>query len=246
MIEVRNLIHRYKNNNEDVLKKISFNIGKGQIAILLGSNGSGKTTLLRCINKLIVPVSGSIFIDGIDILKANAQKTRWVRRRIGFIFQELNLIERMTVLDNVMNGRLGYIGLLRTCFNRFREDDYRAALNSLQKMGLSDLKYKRVSNLSGGQKQRVAIARALSQEPEIILADEPVSSLDPKLREEIMALLYRVCIEKEITLIMSLHFVGLSRRYASRIIGINNGRIVVDDKAQKVSEKILRSIYVGP
>jgi len=243
MIIIKNLTHKYKTRNEEALKNVSLQIMQGETIVLLGSSGSGKSSLIRCINKLVDPLSGSIMINGKDILKASIAETERIRRSIGLIFQEFNLVERETVLKNVLNGRLGYVGTQRTFFNRFREIDYKIVDDSLTRVSLLEFKHERVCDLSGGQKQRVAIARALSQQPQIILADEPVSSLDPKLMREIMDLLQQICNEKGITLITSLHFLELVKKYASRVIGLKDGIVVFDDDIKEMTDKDLIDIY---
>ncbi len=243
MIKIENLTHKYPNRDEIALDDLNLEINKGERVILIGSSGSGKSTLIKCINKLVEPVSGSVFVNGEEITKSSNKKTEIIRRDIGFIFQEFNLIESDTAFKNVLNGRLGYIGNIRTLFNRFRDVDYKICEDSMQRVGLLDLKDERVCNLSGGQKQRVSIARALSQEPQIILADEPVSSLDPKLMREIMDLLVQICTEKNITLITSLHFLELVKKYATRVIGIRTGKIVFDNELKEMNDKDLVDIY---
>lgn len=230
MIEIKDLNHTYTNENEKVLKNVNIVINKGERIALLGPSGSGKTTLLKCVNRLVEPTSGKVSIEGEDILKANTKEIRKIRKKIAIIFQEFNLIERETVLKNVLNGRLGHIGTFKSCFNRFEEKDYKIAEECLEDVGLLHKKNETVNNLSGGQKQRIAIARALAQEPKVILADEPVSSLDPKLIREILFLLQKVCKDKNITLITSLHFVELIKEHFPRMIGLVDGEILFDDK----------------
>ncbi len=220
MINIENLNHHYKNKSQEVLKNINLHIRKGENVVLIGSSGCGKTTLLRSINRLIEPVSGSIHINGENILKMPIKKVVRIRGKIGMIFQNFNLIERDSVLKNTLNGRLRHHSSLNTLFGRFSTQDYEIAKQSLKRVGLEDYENERINNLSGGQKQRVAIARTLSQNPDIILADEPVSSLDPKLMREILELLNNICLEKEITLVTSLHFLELAKKYSSRIIGM--------------------------
>jgi len=229
MIKIENLNHAY-HNGESVLKDINIEIKKGERIALIGPSGSGKTTLINCITRLIEPSSGRILIDNKDILKTNKHELKDIRKKIAIIFQGFNLIERESVLKNVLNGRLGYVSTLRSCFNKFKEDDYKIAEESLRNVGLLHKENERISDLSGGQKQRVAIARALSQDPQIILADEPVSNLDPKLIREVLSLLQKVCKEKEITLITSLHFVELIKEHFPRMVGMVDGKIVFDDK----------------
>ena len=211
--------------------------------LIIGSSGSGKSTLLKCINKLIEPNSGKISIEGEDILHCPIKKAEKIRGKIGMIFQNFNLIERETVFNNVLNGRLSFNSSLKTIFGKFSKEDCDAVEDSIKRVGLSEYKNERVANLSGGQKQRVAIARALSQKPDIMLADEPVSNLDPKLMKEVMDLLNNICIEKGITLISSLHFLDFAKRYGSRIVGMRNGEIVFDGKPEELTEKDIVDIY---
>lgn len=243
MIEIRNLTHRYKNRDKDVLKDINIKIEQGECIILLGPSGAGKSTLIRCINRLIEPTSGEVLIDGVNILKLNTKETGLIRRKIGLIFQEFNLIERDSVLKNVLNGRLGSTSLWRTFFNKYTLEDYEILEESLKSVKMVEFKYDRVSDLSGGQKQRVAIARTLAQHPNIILADEPVSNLDPKLMKDVMNLLQTICRKNNMTLILSIHFLELIKEYASRVIGIKDGKIVYDGHISKLTTDDLTKIY---
>jgi len=243
MIRIENLSHTYKNRNEEAIKNINLHIKKGESVVIIGSSGSGKSTLLKCINKLIEPNSGKISIEGEDILHCPIKKAEKIRGKIGMIFQNFNLIERETVFNNVLNGRLSFNSSLKTIFGKFSKEDCDAVEDSIKRVGLSEYKNERVANLSGGQKQRVAIARALSQKPDIMLADEPVSNLDPKLMKEVMDLLNNICIEKGITLISSLHFLDFAKRYGSRIVGMRNGEIVFDGKPEELTEKDIVDIY---
>ena len=243
MIKIENLSHTYKNRNEEAIKNINLHIKKGESVVIIGSSGSGKSTLLKCINKLIEPNSGKISIEGEDILHCPIKKAEKIRGKIGMIFQNFNLIERETVFNNVLNGRLSFNSSLKTIFGKFSKEDCDAVEDSIKRVGLSEYKNERVANLSGGQKQRVAIARALSQKPDIMLADEPVSNLDPKLMKEVMDLLKNICIEKGITLVSSLHFLDFAKRYGSRIVGMRNGEIVFDGKPEELTEKDIVDIY---
>lgn len=243
MIKIENLNYTYKNRGIEALKNINLNIEKGESLVIVGSSGSGKSTLLKAINRLIEPATGKILINGEDILSSSLQKVYQIRGKIGMVFQNFNLIERESVARNVLNGRLQYNTNFNTILGRFSPEDYAITRESLRMVGLADFKKERVSDLSGGQKQRVAIARALSQKPEVILADEPVSSLDPKLMKEIMDLLTGICREKGITLITSLHFLDFAKKYGSRIVGMRNGEIVFSGKAADLNEKDLVDIY---
>jgi len=243
MIKIENLSHTYENRKEDAIKNINLHINKGESLVIIGSSGSGKSTLLKCINRLVEPKSGKILINGENILNCNIKKAINIRGKIGMIFQNFNLIERETVLKNVLNGRLRYNSTFNTILGKFSKEDYAIAKENLARVGLQGYENERVTNLSGGQKQRVAISRALSQKPDIILADEPVSSLDPKLMKEIMDLLKGICMEKGITLISCLHFLDFAKRYGSRIIGIREGEIVFDGKPEELTEKDIVEIY---
>ncbi len=243
MIKIENLTHTYKNREEEAIKNINLHIKKGESVVIIGSSGSGKSTLLKCINRLIEPNSGKILIEGEDIVNCKIKKAEKIRGKIGMIFQHFNLVETETVLKNVLNGRLRYNRSIHTIFGKFSKEDYAIARDNIKRVGLEAYENNRVGNLSGGQKQRVAIARALSQKPDIILADEPVSNLDPKLMKEVMDLLKNICTEKGITLVSSLHFLDFAKRYGSRIIGMRNGQIVFDGRPENLTEKDIVDIY---
>jgi len=243
MIKIENLSHTYQNRNEEAVKNVNLHIKKGESVVIIGSSGSGKSTFLKCINRLIDPFFGKILIGGHDISDCSTKKASKIRSKIGMIFQNFNLVERETVLKNVLNGRLSYNKTWKTVLGKFSKKDYLVARENLKIVGLEDYENDVVSNLSGGQKQRVAIARALSQKPAIILADEPVSNLDPKLMKEIMDLLKKICEEKSITLISSLHFLDFAKRYGSRIIGMKEGQIVFDGGPDNLTEKDIVDIY---
>lgn len=243
-IEVRRLYHSY-NDSEFILRGIDFDVEPGEIVVLLGSSGAGKSTLLRCLNFLVKPTRGEILLEGQDILCCSGKKLYQVRRKMGMIFQEFNLINRTSVLDNVMLGRLGYNSTLRSVLNWFPPSEYEVAWESLEKVGMAGYAHEIVANLSGGERQRVGIARALSQKPRILLADEPVSNLDPKLMIEIMDLLMEICASEGLTLVASLHFVELAKRYAGRLIGIREGAVVFDDHPSLLGKREVDEIYGG-
>ncbi|MDD5031525.1 MAG: phosphonate ABC transporter ATP-binding protein [Patescibacteria group bacterium] len=243
MIKIENLSHTYRDREKEAIKNINLHVQKGESLVIIGSSGSGKSTLLKAINRTIEPTAGKIFIAGEDILSSPNKKVRQIRGSIGMIFQNFNLIERETVLKNVLDGRSRYNNNLNIILGRFSQDDYRVARESLQMVGLAAHEQDRVANLSGGEKQRVAMARALSQKPEVILADEPVSSLDPKLMKEIMDLLKNICDEKNITLISSLHFLDFARQYSSRIIGMREGEIIFDGSESDLTDHDIVNIY---
>lgn len=243
MIRIEKLTHQYQNNTKEAIKNISLSVKKGESLVLVGSSGSGKSTLLKSINRLIEPSSGDIFIENDNILKVKQKEVYKIRGRIGMIFQNFNLVERESVFKNVMNGRLRYHSNFDTLLGRFSEEDYDIVRENIKIVDLDRYKEKRVAELSGGEKQRVAIARALSQKPDIILADEPVSSLDPKLMKEIMDLLKNICSAKEITLVSSLHFLDFAKRYSTRIIGLREGEIVFEGTPDQLTEKDIVDIY---
>lgn len=243
MIRIENLSHTYTNREEKALRDISLHVKKGENLVIIGSSGSGKSTLLKCINRLIEPTSGKIMINGEDIINSPVKKAEKIRGNIGMIFQNFNLIERETVLTNVINGRLRYNKNIKSIFGKFSKEDYEIARENLSRVGIQKYENERISNLSGGQKQRVAIARTLSQKPDIILADEPVSNLDPKLMKEIMDLLKKICDELNITLVSSLHFLDFAKKYATRIIGMRKGQIVFDGLPEDLTEKDIVDVY---
>ncbi len=243
MIEVKNLTHRYRTRQEKAVHDVSLKVKKGEVLIILGSSGAGKSTLLKCMNRIIEPDAGEIRIEGRDILSASVREAEKIRRNMGMIFQQFNLIERNTVLDNVITGRLGYTSTLNSTLGRFSREDKDIAMDCIERVALRDYADERVNNLSGGQKQRVGIARALTQKPGIILADEPVSALDPKLMKEIMDLLQSICTQDCITLIVSLHFLELAKKYATRLVGMKDGRIVFDGEPDELNEKNIIDIY---
>jgi len=243
MIKIQNLSHTYQNRDHCAVDDVNFHITKGENVIIIGSSGSGKSTLLKCINRLIEPTCGKIYINNQELLSSSRKDTEQIRGDVGMIFQNFHLLERETVIKNVLNGRLKFNSTLNTLIGKFSEQDQQIAHENIKIVDLLTLKDERVSDLSGGQKQRVAIARALCQAPQIILADEPVSSLDPKLMKEIMDMLAGICREKNITLVTSLHFLDLAKKYASRIIGMKNGQIIFDGKVEDLTEKDIVDIY---
>ncbi len=243
MLKIKELSHSYANQNEKSLNNINITVDPGESVVIIGSSGSGKSTLLKCINRLVEPSEGNIIINEEDILNSKHKDVERIRGKVAMIFQNFGLIERSTVLTNVLNGRLRHNGAVSTIFGKFSNKDYEIAHKNIELVGLNKFIHKRVADLSGGQKQRVAIARALCQEPEIILADEPVSSLDPKLMKEIMDLLTEICKSKNLTLITSLHFLDFAKKYATRIIGIKEGSIIFDGEPENLTEKDIVDIY---
>ncbi len=242
MLEIKNLVKVY-DNKVRALDGVSFSVAPGQFLAVVGLSGSGKSTLLRCINRLIEPTSGHVIWNGVDITAASPEELRRIRRRIGMIFQHFNLVTRSSVLINALAGRLGYINPFWSLVNRFPKQDVRQAVEKLERVGIGDKAYVRADELSGGQQQRVGIARALMQNPEILLADEPVASLDPVLAHSIMRILKRLNQEDGITVICSLHFLDLVQRYADRAIALNQGRLVFDGLPHEIDDQRFREIY---
>ena len=245
MFEVRNLTKIYDDGTVAV-KNVSFSIPDGEFLVVIGLSGSGKSTLLRCINRLIDPTEGEILWDGVDLAQIEGEDLRVVRRKIGMVFQHFNLVKRSSVLTNVLAGRLGYTSSWQSLFGRFSEDDRQLAVAALDRLGILDQADKRADELSGGQQQRVGVARALMQEPRMILADEPVASLDPVLAHSIMEHLERLNQEDGITIICSLHYLDLVQRYASSVIGLREGEIVYRGAKAEIrgmTDKQFREIY---
>lgn len=225
------------------LENVDLSIADGEFVGVIGSSGSGKSTLIKCINLLVRPTEGKIFIDETNIMKLDHNGLRDIRKGIGFIFQDYNLIDRSTVIDNVLIGRLAYKSSIQSLFRLFSMDDYERALKALTYVGLDEKVYERADQLSGGQKQRVAIAKTLCQRPKIILADEPVASLDIASSQMIMDYFQRANEKKNITIIINLHDVELAKKYCSRIIALKKGNVVFDGKAGELTDDILKGVY---
>jgi phosphonate transport system ATP-binding protein len=242
MLRVENLTKVYPNGTQ-ALKNVSFEVDEGEFLAVIGLSGSGKSTLLRCINRLIEPTSGKIFWDDVDITAAAGADIRKVRRQIGMVFQQFNLVKRSSVYTNVLSGRLGYVNTLSSLFHLFSNEDHKRALASLEQVGLADKAHVRADSLSGGQQQRVGIARALMQEPRLILADEPVASLDPVLAHSILKYLEQLNKERGITILCSLHFLDLVHRYATRAIALKDGEVVFQGLPKEIDDAQFKSIY---
>jgi phosphonate transport system ATP-binding protein len=225
------------------LDDVTFEVPDGQFVAVIGLSGSGKSTLLRCINRLIEPTSGQILLDTDDVTAANPEELRRIRRRIGMVFQHFNLVHRSSVLTNVLAGRLGYINPAWSLINRFPLADIEKAQKQLDRVGIGDKLHNRADELSGGQQQRVGIARALMQDPQLILADEPVASLDPVLAHSIMQYLEKINQEDGVTVLCSLHFLDLVHRYADRVIALNGGRMVFDGPPKEIDDIRFKEIY---
>lgn len=245
MLEFRNLSKTYDDGTQ-ALKDVSFTVEPGEFLVVIGLSGSGKSTLLRLTNRLIEPTSGQILWDGKDITAASQTDLRLIRRKIGMVFQHFNLVRRLSVMNNVLSGRLGYTTTKSSLIYRFSDEDREGAYRALERVGLTEQAFKRASELSGGQQQRVGIARALMQDPDIILADEPVASLDPVLAHTILGYLERLNKEDNITVICSLHYLDLVQRYATRVIGLREGRVVYrgdQDDIRRMTDEQFKEIY---
>ncbi|MFN3498596.1 MAG: phosphonate ABC transporter ATP-binding protein [Pannonibacter indicus] len=242
MLHIQSLTKTYKTGDK-ALTDVSFDLPKGQVAGLIGPSGAGKSTLIRCINRLVQPTSGKVLLNGLDITALGVGDLRRARRRIGMIFQEYALVERLTVMENVLSGRLGYVPFWRSFTRRFPPEDIQRAFRLLDRVGLSAHVNKRADALSGGQRQRVGIARALEQEPELLLIDEPTASLDPKTSRQIMRLIVEICRESGLPAIINIHDVVLAQQFTDRIIGLQAGRVVFDGPPAGLTEEVLTRIY---
>ncbi|MCZ2098756.1 MAG: phosphonate ABC transporter ATP-binding protein [Anaerolineae bacterium] len=235
MLRVVNLTKVYDNGTV-ALKNVSFEVQQGEFLAVIGLSGSGKSTLLRCINRLIDPTEGEIWLDDVNVTALKGSELRTARRRIGMIFQQFNLVRRSNVITNVLTGRLGYTPPIWSLGNRFSKADYQRAMDALARVGIQDKARIRADQLSGGQQQRVGIARALMQDPELILADEPVASLDPVLAHSIMGYLEELNRNDGRTVICSLHYLDLVQRYADRVIGLRAGEIVYEGSREQIRQ----------
>ena len=243
-LDIRDLTKAYT-RHVPVLRGVTLALDSEGITAVIGPSGAGKSTLLRCINRLVEPTSGRILFKGAELTHLQGRRLREARRRIGMVFQEFNLVERLSVIENMLSGRLGYLPPWRAWLRKFQEPDIQRAFELLERLGLGEFAAKRADALSGGQRQRVGIGRALMQEPELLLADEPTSSLDPKTSVEIMESMAMLARERHIPVIVNMHDVVLARRFADRMIGMTDGRIVFDGTANQVTTEVLSAIYGG-
>ena len=245
LLSIRNLSKEYR-PGQPVLKDISLDIDASGVTAIIGPSGTGKSTLIRCINRLVDPTSGEILFEGQDLAKLSGSTLRMARRRIGMVFQEYNLVERLSVIENILSGRLGYVPAWRAFLRRFPAEDVTRAFDLLDAVGLNqDFATRRADALSGGQRQRVGIARAIMQQPALVLADEPTSSLDPKTSVEIMELLVDISVKRGVPIIINIHNVELAKRYARRIIGMTGGDVVYDGPPAGLKDDHLKHIYGG-
>ena len=242
MLTLESLTKTYRTGDR-ALAGVSFTISEGQVVAIIGPSGAGKSTLLRCINRLVEPTSGHVLLDGVDLTSLRGSELRRSRRHIGMIFQEHALIERLTVMENVLSGRLGYMPVLRSLLRRYPSAMVEQALMFLEEVGLTTQAEKRADELSGGQRQRVGIARALMQEPRILLVDEPTASLDPKTARQVMRLITGIASTHGLPAVVNLHDVGLARLFAARIIGLRQGAVVFDGTPDRLTNDALTGIY---
>jgi len=242
MLALHALTKRYPGGDLAV-NNVSLEVPGGQVMALIGPSGAGKSTLIRCVNRLVEPTSGRVVLEGDDITALGSAALRRARRRMGMIFQEFALIERLTVMENVLSGRLGYVGFWRSCLRRYPQSDIDQAFRYLDRVGLTEFVDKRADALSGGQRQRVGIARALMQDPSILLVDEPTASLDPKTSRQIMRLICEICFEKGLAAIINIHDVALAQMFAARVVGLCKGEIVFDGGPRELTPEALTLIY---
>ncbi len=243
-LSVRGLVKEYV-PGKPVLRGIDLDFEARGISAVIGPSGTGKSTLIRCINRLVEPTAGQVIFEDRDLVKLNRAELRSARRRIGMVFQEYNLVERLSVMENLLCGRLGYVAPLKAWLRRYPARDIARAFELLDIVGLGEFAQARADSLSGGQRQRVGIARAVMQEPKLLLADEPTSSLDPKTSVEIMGLLQTLAQAHGFPVIINIHNVELARRFAERIVGMTGGRVVYDGPPERITEAHLKEIYGG-
>ncbi|KAA3628054.1 MAG: phosphonate ABC transporter ATP-binding protein [Proteobacteria bacterium] len=243
ILEVRDLKVRYNAGGPEILRGITFDVEDDDFFAIIGPSGAGKSTLIRCINHLVEPTSGEIVFDHRNVTQLNGRQMRALRRDIGMIFQEFNLINRMSVMDNVLSGRLGYTGTLKSIVRAFSREDIDRALALLERVGLIDHVDKRADALSGGQRQRVGIARALMQEPKLLLLDEPTSALDPKISREIMGLIKGMARELNVPCLCNIHDVNLAMDFCNKILGLQDGVVMFNGPTEQMDQAKLNEIY---
>ncbi|MGX1309113.1 phosphonate transport system ATP-binding protein [Amorphus suaedae] len=244
MLKISKLVKRY-GNGDPVLKELDLEVPGESVVSIIGASGAGKSTLLRCINRLVEPTSGTIELNGVELTSLRGRDLRMARRRIGMIFQSFNLVDRLTVMENVQSGRLGYLPLWRAAFRRYPREDIRRAYELMERVGIAHYANKRADELSGGERQRVGVVRALMQNPEILLADEPTASLDPKTSEQIMELLRALSREYALPVLINIHNVAEAKQYTDRIVGMRYGRIMFDDVPAALDADAMEQIYAG-
>lgn len=242
MLRLVGLKKQYRTGDQ-ALKGVDLVVPDGQVMALIGPSGAGKSTLIRCVNRLVEPTGGKVYLGELELTKLSRWALRQARRRMGMIFQEYALVERLTVMENVLSGRLGYVGFWRSWFRRFPKEDVREAYRLLDRVGLMHMADKRADELSGGQRQRVGICRALIQNPELLLVDEPTASLDPKTSRQIMRLINELCAERGLAAIINIHDVLLAQMFSQRIVGLEMGSIVYDGPPDQLTPEVLTRIY---
>ena len=242
ILSLKGIKKEYK-NGYTALKGIDLDIQEGEFVVIIGPSGAGKSTLIRSVNQLVTPTEGEVIFKGKNLMKASRKELRQHRSKIGMIFQHYNLIDRTNVLKNVLHGKLGQVSLLTSTFGLYSQKDRQEAVNLLKHVGLEEHTYKKASELSGGQMQRVGICRAIMQNPDLILADEPIASLDPKASHKVMAHLKAITESKHLTCIVNLHQVEVAKEFATRIIGVKAGEIVFDGKPEELTAGMIRNIY---
>jgi phosphonate transport system ATP-binding protein len=242
MLRIEGLTKQYKTGDK-ALKGVDLIVPEGQVMALIGPSGAGKSTLIRCVNRLVEPTQGKIYLDDLELAGLSRRRLRLARRRMGMIFQEYALVERLTVMENVLSGRLGYVGFWRSWSRKFPKEDIREAYRLLDRVGLMHMADKRADELSGGQRQRVGICRALIQNPALLLVDEPTASLDPKTSRQIMRLIKELCEERGLAAIINIHDVLLAQMFSKRIVGLELGAIVYDGPPENLTSEVLTRIY---
>ena len=242
MLRLQNLTKQYK-TGDIALKDINLDVPDSQVMALIGPSGAGKSTLIRCVNRLVEPTSGSVHLNDVEVSSLGQNQLRKARRRMGMIFQEYALVERLSVMENVLSGRLGYVSFWRSYFRKFPQRDIDEAFRLLERVGLDHMADKRADELSGGQRQRVGICRALIQDPELLLIDEPTASLDPKTSRQIMRLICELCQERKLSAIINIHDVLLAQMFAKRIVGLQLGEVVYDGPPGDLTAEVLTTIY---
>jgi phosphonate transport system ATP-binding protein len=242
MLKIVDLGKEYRTGAK-ALNGVSFEVDLPQVVAIIGPSGAGKSTLIRCINRLVKPTAGQVMLDGTNITTLNRSDLRKIRRRIGMIFQEYNLVDRLTVMENLLSGRLGYVSFWRSYRRKFPAADVSAAFELLDRVGLEGYQNTRADELSGGQRQRVGIGRALMQQPDLLLVDEPTASLDPKTSRQIMRILVELAHERGTPALVNIHDVGLAQTFSDRIIGLRDGEIVFDGTSEKITADVLTEIY---
>src|SRR5262244_3849191 len=242
MLRINGLVKRYR-TGDLALKGVGFEVPDGQVMALIGPSGAGKSTVIRCINRLVEPTAGTITLNNTEITSLGSGELRRARRRMGMIFQEYALVERLSVMENVLSGRLGYVGFWHSWLRKFPQGDVDEAFRLLARVGLDHMADKRADELSGGQRQRVGICRALIQNPDLLLVDEPTASLDPKTSRQIMRLIKELCAERKLSAIINIHDVMLAQMFAERIVGLQLGEIVYDGPPTDLTPEVLTKIY---